>query len=81
MEENKFRYWKILLIDNDSNSKIYISEKNKYYIRNYNKSVHMKVLNKFRDIKKSYKINVNDTRLIIITRLIWIALKYIVQFN
>ena len=61
MEENKFRYCKILLIDNDSNSKIFISEKNKYYVRNYNKSIHIKILNKFRDIKKSYKINVNDT--------------------
>ena len=27
MEENKFRYCKILLIDNDSNNKIFISEK------------------------------------------------------
>ena len=61
MEENKFRYCKSLLIDNDSNSKISISEKNKYHIRNYNKSIHLKILNKFRDIKKSYRINVNDT--------------------
>ena len=32
-----------------------------YYIRNYNKSIHRKILNKFRGIKKSYEINVNDT--------------------
>ena len=32
-----------------------------YYIRNYNKSIHIKILNEFRDIKKSYKINVHDT--------------------
>ena len=61
MEENKFRYCKILLIDNNSNSKIFISEKNKYSVRNYNKSIHIKILNKFRNIKKSYKVNVNDT--------------------
>ena len=60
MEENKFRYCKILLIDNDSNNKIFISEK-EYQVRNYNKSIHTKILNKFRDIKKSYKTNVNHT--------------------
>ena len=50
MEQNKFSYCKLLLINNDSNSKIFISEKNKYFIRNYNKSIHIKFLNKFRDI-------------------------------
>ena len=60
MDENKFRSCKPLLIDDDNNNKIFISEKNKYCIRNYNKSIHIKILNKFKDIKKSHKINVND---------------------
>ena len=61
MEENKFRYCKLLLIDDDNNSKIFISEKNKYYIKNNNKSIHIKILNEFKDIRKSYGINVIDT--------------------
>ena len=62
MEENKFRYCKLLLIDDDNNSKIFISKKNKCYIKNNNKStIHIKILNKFKDIRKSYGINVIDT--------------------
>ena len=61
MEENKFRYFKLFLIDDDNNSKIFFSEKNKYYIRNYNKSIHVKILNEFKDITKSYGVNVIDT--------------------
>ena len=60
MEKNKFRYWKLLLIDNDSNSKIFISEENKYCVRGDNKSIHVKILNEFKDIRKSYGINVID---------------------
>ena len=79
MEENKFRYCKLLLIDNDSNSKIFISEKNKYYIRNYNKSIHLTILNKFRDIKNLIELMLM-IQLIIMTRLINFVLKNIVQF-
>ena len=61
MEENKFRYCKLLLIDDDNNSKIFISEKNKYYVKNNNKSIHIKILNEFKDIRKSYGINVINT--------------------
>ena len=61
MEENKFIYFKLFLIDDDNNSKIFFSEKNKYYIRNYNKSIHVKILNEFKDITKSYGVNVIDT--------------------
>ena len=60
MEENKFRYCKLLLIDNDNHSKIFISKENKYYIRGDNKPIHIKILNEFEDIRKSYGINVID---------------------
>ena len=62
MNKNKFRYCTLLLIDDDdNNSKIFISEKNKYYIKNNNKSINIKILNEFKDIRKSYGINVIDT--------------------
>ena len=60
MDRNKFRYCTLLLIDAYNHSKIFISEKNKYYIKNDNKSIHAKILNKFKDIRKSYEINVID---------------------
>ena len=63
MDENKFRFFKyctLLLIDDDNHSKLFISEKDKYYIRGDNKSMHVKILNKFKDIRKSYQINVKD---------------------
>ena len=39
MDENKFRYCTLLLIDDDNHSKISISEKDKYCIRGDNKSI------------------------------------------
>ena len=49
------------MIDEYNHSKIFIYEENRYYIRRNNKSVHVQILNKFKDIRKSYGINVNDT--------------------
>ena len=40
---------------------MFVSEKNKYYIRGCNKSIRIKILDKFGDINKSYKINVIGT--------------------
>ena len=64
MDENKFkffRYWILLLIHDDNHSKIIISEKSKYYIEyGNNRSLHVKIKNRFKDIKKSYEINVKD---------------------
>ena len=48
------------MIDNDNHSKIFISEENKYYIRGDNKLIQVKILNEFKDIRKSYGINVID---------------------
>ena len=61
MDENKFRFFKyciLLLIDDDDHSKISICKKDRYYIRGHNKSIHVRSLNKFKDIRKSYEINV-----------------------
>ena len=60
IEENKFRYCKFLLIDNDNHSRIFISEKNKYYTRVDNKSIHVRILNEFEDIRKYYGTKVID---------------------
>ena len=60
MDKNKFKYCTLLLINDYNHSKIFISEKNKYYIRGDNESIHVKILNEFEDIRKSYKINVKD---------------------
>ena len=60
MDRNKFRYCTLLLIDDDHHSKIFISEKDKYYIRGDNKSIHVNILNEFKDIRNSYEINVKD---------------------
>ena len=60
MDKNNFRYCTLLLINDDNHSKIFISEKNKYYIKSDNKSIHIKILNEFKDIRKSYRINVDD---------------------
>ena len=49
------------MIDNDNHSKIFASEENRYYIKGNNKVIHIKLLNEFKDIGKSYGINVNDT--------------------
>ena len=61
MDKNNFRYCTFLLINNDNHSKIFVSEKNKYYIRSENKSIHIQILNEFKDIRKSHKINFFDT--------------------
>ena len=37
MDKNNFRYCTLLLIDDDNHSKIFISEKNNYYIKSDNK--------------------------------------------
>ena len=62
MAKNKFsKYCTFFLIDDDNHSKIFIFEQNKYYIRyDDNKSICINILNSFKDIKKSYKINVID---------------------
>ena len=59
MDKNGLRYCTLLLIYNGNHSKILISKKSMYYIKN-NKSIRIKIFNKFKDIKKSYRINVND---------------------
>ena len=61
MDKNKFRYCTLLLIDDYNHSKIFISEKNKYYIKDDNESINIKILNEFEDIRKSCKINVKNT--------------------
>ena len=50
------------MTDDDNHSKIFISEKNKSYI-DYgdNGSIYVNILNSFKDIRKSYEINVKDT--------------------
>ena len=60
MDKNKFsRFCTIWLIDDNNHSKIFISEKNKYYIRHGgNRSLCINILNRFKDIKKSDEINV-----------------------
>ena len=55
MNKNKFRYCTLLLINDDNHSKIFVSEKNKYYTRGVYKSIHIKILSEFEDIRKSYK--------------------------
>ena len=60
MDKNKFRYCSLLFINDHDHSKIFISEKNKYYTRDAHESIHVKILSKFKDIRKSYKINVKD---------------------
>ena len=60
MDKNNFRYCTLLLINDDNDSKIFIAEKNKYYIRGDNKSIHVKIFNKFKDIRRSNKINFYD---------------------
>ena len=49
------------MISDNNHSKIFASKKNKYCIRGDNKSRHVKILNEFKDIRKSYGINVIDT--------------------
>ena len=54
MDENKIiRHCTILVTDDDNRSKIFVSEKNKY-CREYgdNRSIHVNILNEFKDIKK-----------------------------
>ena len=62
MNKNKLRYCTLLLIDEYNHSRIFISEKNRYYIRRDNKPIHLQLLNEFKDIRKCYnKIDVIDT--------------------
>ena len=50
------------MIDEYNHSRIFISEKYRYYIRCDNKSIYLQILNEFKDIRKSYnKIDVIDT--------------------
>ena len=61
MEGNKFRCCTLLLIDDDNHSKIFISEKNKYYIKHDdNRLLRVKIKNRFKGIRQSYEINVHD---------------------
>ena len=48
------------MIDEYNHSRIFISEENRYYIRRDNKSIHVQILNEFKDIRKSYGINFDD---------------------
>ena len=59
--KKKVKYCTLLLIDDDKNCKMFISELNKYYIKGRNKIIHIKILDKFRGINKSHKINVIGT--------------------
>ena len=61
MDKNKFRYCTLLLIDKYNHGRIFISGKNKCYIKGDNELIHIKILDKFKDIKKSYRINVINT--------------------
>ena len=62
MDKNNFRYCTMLLINDDNRSEIFIAEKNEYYIRGDNKSIHVTISNEFKDIRKSYnKSDVIDT--------------------
>ena len=64
MDENKFKlskYCTLLLADDKNHSKIFISEKNKYYIDySDNRSTYVNILNSFKNIRKSYEINIKD---------------------
>ena len=71
MDKNKFRFLKnnirffkdflLLLVDDDNHSKIFISEENKCCTKyGDNKSTHVKILNEFKGIRKSYEIDVID---------------------
>ena len=46
------------MIEDNNHSKIFVSENNRYYIKCDNKSIYVKILNEFKDIKKYYGINV-----------------------
>ena len=59
MNKNKFRYCTLLLIDDYNHSKIFISRKNKYCISD-NKLISVRILNKFKDIRKPYYTSVED---------------------
>ena len=48
------------MIDEYNHSRIFISEENRYYIRRDNKSIHVQILNEFKNIRKSYGINFDD---------------------
>ena len=58
MDENKIsRYCTILLIDDDNHSKIFVSEKNKYYSEyGDHRSIRVYILNGFKDIKNLTKL-------------------------
>ena len=60
MDKNKFKYCTLLLINDYNHSKLFISEKNRYYIRGDNESILVKILNEVEEIRKFYKINVKD---------------------
>ena len=62
MDENIITtYCTILLIDDDNHSKIFISEKNNFYSNDEDKIINMDIINRFKDIRKSYyDINVID---------------------
>ena len=62
MDENIITtYCTILLIDDDNHSKIFISEKNNFYSNDEDKIIYMDIINRFKDIRKSYyDINVID---------------------
>ena len=59
MNENKIRYCALLLITGYNHSKLFISRKNKYYITN-NKLISIRILNKFKDIRKPYYTSLED---------------------
>ena len=59
MNKNKFRYCTLLLIDDYNHSRMFISRKNKYHISD-NKLTSVRILNKFKDIRKPYYASVED---------------------
>ena len=60
MDRNKFRYCTLLFIEDDNHSKIFISEKDKYYVRGDNKLIHVNILNELKDVRNFHEINVKD---------------------
>ena len=64
MEENKlkfFKYCTLLLIDDDNHSKYLFLKKNEFHIEyGDNRSIYVNILNTFKDIRKSYEIDVED---------------------
>ena len=74
MNRNKFRYWTLLLINEYNHSKIFISEKNRYYIKRDNKSIHLQILMNSKILENLITKLMSLTQEIIITKFISLVL-------